>query len=108
MWGRASTVSFSDWDSSSNVDIDLNEASYRFKAFGGSDVPEAVLKQNLIELPPRNAQINDQLSAPFYYFPPTPPGLPNFNQLQVTAMTNQSETVWVTVGESWCRRVRCS
>ena len=95
-WGQTSSVSFSDWESGSTVDIANNEACYDFFAFGGSDVTAAVLGQNRLELPPNNEQIQSQPSAPFYYYPPTPPGLPSFNQLQTAAMTNKSETIWAT------------
>ncbi|MGH7905878.1 MAG: hypothetical protein ACREP6_04550, partial [Candidatus Binataceae bacterium] len=95
-WGQAQSVQFQDWESDSNVDIANNAANYNFVAYAGSDVTAARLKQLLLQLPPNNNQINSQLAAPFFYFPPTPPGLPNFNQLQTSAMTNQSETEWNT------------
>lgn len=95
-WGQAQTVSFHDWASDSQVDIKNNAANYNFVAFGGSDVTAATLNEYLLQLPPSVGQIATQLSAPFYYYPPKPPSLPALNQLQTSAMTNQSETAWAT------------
>jgi hypothetical protein len=95
-WGQTSTISFSDWEADSTLDISDNSASYDFFAFGGSDVTAAVLTDNLLQLPPSNEQIFNQQHYPFFYYPPTPPGFPAFNQLQTSAMTTQSETTWDT------------
>jgi hypothetical protein len=95
-WGQAESVQFQDWESNSNVDIANNFANYNFTAFSGSDVTAATVQKDLLQLPPNNDQINSQIAPPFFYFPPKSPGLPNFNQLQTSAMTNQSETEWAT------------
>lgn len=94
-WGEASTISFCDWESSSNVDIPDNAAQYNFVAYGGSDLTTANLSDDLLALPPNNNQIANQLRAPFDYWPPSN-RFPTLNQLQKSAMTNQSETVWTT------------
>ncbi len=93
-WGKAQTVQFQDWDSNSQVDIPDDAAIYNFTAFSGSDVPFSVVSDNQLELPPNNTQIANS-SAPFTYFPLFS-AVPNFNQLQTSAMTNQTETEWET------------
>ncbi|SRR5579885_1402018 len=94
-WGQATTVSFQDWESDSTVTLPNNYAEYDFVAFGGSDITNAELGADLLQLPPTNEQIESQLIAPFNYWPPSN-GYPQLNQLQLSAMTNQSETVWTT------------
>jgi hypothetical protein len=96
-WGQAMTVSFSDWEC--QADTPENEASYRFRAVGGTQMGPDELAANLLELPLNSEQIESQTQTPFFYDPSaTPPGLPELNQLQTSAMTNQSETVWLTSG----------
>jgi hypothetical protein len=94
-WGQSSTVSFQDWEIDSTVDIADNAAQYNFVAYGGSDITNAELGADLLQLPPNNYQIWTQLVAPFDYWPPSN-AYPQLNQLQTSAMTNQSETAWTT------------
>lgn len=94
-WGQARTVSFQDWESKSTSEVSNNFVSYEFDAYGGSEVTAADLYQNILQLPPNNNQINSQFVAPFNYYPPSGQ-YPQFNNLQTSNMTNQSETVWST------------
>jgi hypothetical protein len=94
-WGQARTVSFQNWQSQSSLDVANNFVSYQFQAFGGSDVTAAALYANLLQLPPSNEQIESQFVAPFNYFPPNGQ-FPQFNRLQISDMTNKSETEWAT------------
>jgi hypothetical protein len=94
-WAQTMSVSFSDWESRSSVSN--NEASYRFRAVGGTQMGPDELMANLLELPLNSEQVESQSQTPFFYDPSaTPPGLPELNQLQTSAMSNQSETVWLT------------
>ena len=83
-WGKAETVDLSDWESKSQVTP--NTTSYIFSATGGT--------------PNTTATIGNWI---FPSFDPclwigNPGGLSqqDFNRLQTSAMTNQSETAWET------------
>lgn len=101
-WGQAQTVSFRDWEAKSCIGNVANGqcsgggnlgAAYTFAAFAGSQISDAALHSpsNLLYIPWNVLELSlTNQNLPGY--PPTP----QLNQLQKSAMTNQSETAWET------------
>jgi hypothetical protein len=90
-WGESEAVEFQDWQSVANQATGENPgAAYTFCAFAGSQITNTILNANALDIPWNDDQLNS--------FTGLNSGNPDLNALQVTAMANQSETVWTTTG----------